>query len=219
MFFTGRMPFLPPNQQRQSTEGKSLYQCLLNTLYNNWSLSCNDRLMLAYLTSKRVIPAPVMLFLSLFTTRRYASAVHAVAVCPSVCRSVRPSEAGIVSKPLDESRWFWARRLPFICFTLCCKEIRVSPKIRVLPHWNFVPNSLLRKFCHGKSIALSTQLDDSRACWWHLYDSRRVMTSVSCNPLTPLLWFVVDLLFNVFLQLCSSLQDFDRHSASRDRLR
>ena len=106
--------------------------------------------MLAYLTSKRVIPAPVMLFLSLFTTRRYASAVHAVAVCPSVCRSVRPSEAGIVSKPLDESRWFWARRLPFICFTLCCKEIRVSPKIRVLPHWNFVTNSLLRKFCHAQ---------------------------------------------------------------------
>ena len=23
-FFTGRMPFLPPNQQRQSTEGKQL---------------------------------------------------------------------------------------------------------------------------------------------------------------------------------------------------
>jgi len=23
-FFTGRMPFLPPNQQRQSTEGKSV---------------------------------------------------------------------------------------------------------------------------------------------------------------------------------------------------
>jgi len=23
-FFTGRMPFLPPNQQRQSTEGKAL---------------------------------------------------------------------------------------------------------------------------------------------------------------------------------------------------
>ena len=25
-FFTGRMPFLPPNQQRQSTEGKSKQQ-------------------------------------------------------------------------------------------------------------------------------------------------------------------------------------------------
>jgi len=24
-FFTGRMPFLPPNQQRQSTEGDQLY--------------------------------------------------------------------------------------------------------------------------------------------------------------------------------------------------
>jgi len=24
-FFTGRMPFLPPNQQRQSTEGKESY--------------------------------------------------------------------------------------------------------------------------------------------------------------------------------------------------
>jgi len=30
-FFTGRMPFLPPNQQRQSTEGKSeLRQSLVN---------------------------------------------------------------------------------------------------------------------------------------------------------------------------------------------
>jgi len=26
-FFTGRMPFLPPNQQRQSTEGKSNSNC------------------------------------------------------------------------------------------------------------------------------------------------------------------------------------------------
>jgi len=25
-FFTGRMPFLPPNQQRQSTEGKEMMQ-------------------------------------------------------------------------------------------------------------------------------------------------------------------------------------------------
>jgi len=26
LFFTGRMPFLPPNQQRQSTEGKDMEQ-------------------------------------------------------------------------------------------------------------------------------------------------------------------------------------------------
>jgi len=34
-FFTGRMPFLPPNQQRQSTEGSKAP----NALYND-----NDRL-------------------------------------------------------------------------------------------------------------------------------------------------------------------------------
>jgi len=27
-FFTGRMPFLPPNQQSQSTEGKKLQHCI-----------------------------------------------------------------------------------------------------------------------------------------------------------------------------------------------
>jgi len=32
MFFTGRMPFLPPNQQRQSTEGKGRHlQCMADT--------------------------------------------------------------------------------------------------------------------------------------------------------------------------------------------
>jgi len=31
-FFTGRMPFLPPNQQHQSTEGTEV--CLLNTNMN-----------------------------------------------------------------------------------------------------------------------------------------------------------------------------------------
>jgi len=30
MFFTGRMPFLPPNQQRQSTEGKKIVICVVN---------------------------------------------------------------------------------------------------------------------------------------------------------------------------------------------
>jgi len=39
-FFTGRMPFLPPNQQRQSTEGTlSLYK-----VANNTHTHFNDRL-------------------------------------------------------------------------------------------------------------------------------------------------------------------------------
>jgi len=72
--------------------------------------------------------------------------------------------------------------------------------------WDFVPNSGLRKYCHGKSIALSTTLVvvvDGRACWRHLYDSRRVVAvyykSVSCNPPTPFLRFVVG--YHLFLQL------------------
>jgi len=38
-----------------------------------------------------------------FTARRYASAIYAVVVCPSVCLS----QAGIVSKRLHESNCFW----------------------------------------------------------------------------------------------------------------
>jgi len=33
-FFTGRMPFLPPNQQRQSTEGKKALKAKRVKLYN-----------------------------------------------------------------------------------------------------------------------------------------------------------------------------------------
>ena len=68
-------------------------------------------------------------------------------------------------------------------------------------------------FRHGKSIALSTKLVviivNCRVCWQHLYDSRRVVTvykSIDCNPLNPLLRFVVHLLYNLFVQrsVCGS---------------
>ena len=71
----------------------------------------------------------------IFTARRYAGAVHAVVVCPSVCLSVCPfvRQTVVVSKRLDKSSWFLARRLPSTIPTLCYKEIGVSPKIKVLP--------------------------------------------------------------------------------------
>jgi len=47
--------------------------------------------------------------------------------------SVRLSQAGTVSKRLDESSCVLAWRIPSTCPTPCCKEIRLSPKIRVLP--------------------------------------------------------------------------------------
>jgi len=69
-------------------------------------------------------------------------------------------------------------------------------------------SDLEMKFRHGKSIALSTKLVvvvDGRACWRRLYDSRRVVAvyykSTNCNPLTPLLRFVVDSLYSLFLRL------------------
>jgi len=73
------------------------------------------------------------------------------------------------------------------------------PKLRYFPS-EFSPNSGLRKFRHDTSIALSTELVDAEACWRHLYDNRRIVAT-SCNPLTPLLRFVVDLLYNLFQQV------------------
>jgi len=58
-----------------------------------------------------------------------SSCVFLFVMCLSVRLSVRPfcpSQAGIVSKRLDESSWFLA-------WELCNKEIRLPPKIRILP--------------------------------------------------------------------------------------
>ena len=48
-FFTGRMPFLPPNQQRQSTEGIKLYQTAYNRHRGN-----RANLLQTYTTSKHL---------------------------------------------------------------------------------------------------------------------------------------------------------------------
>jgi len=77
-------------------------------------------------------------------------------------------------------------------------EVFVSHTVK-----KFVPNSGLGKFRLGKSIVSSTELIDGRVCGSQLRRStRRVWThvvyySVCCG-------FVVDLLYNLFLQLCNS---------------
>jgi len=58
-------------------------------------------------------------------------------VRPSVCMSVCLSQAGIVSKRLEGSSWFLACRLPSICPTLFCEEVRIPTKKRVLPSGTF----------------------------------------------------------------------------------
>jgi len=61
----------------------------------------------------------------------------------SVCR---PSQAGIASNQLDKSSSVLARRLLSTLPTLCCKEIEVSPKIRVLPSGTLFQSPDLEKF-------------------------------------------------------------------------
>ena len=78
--FTGRMPFLPPNQQCQSTEGKT--SCWL---WNNKSLWC---FILGILLKMK--HQSDLLFHSqqlVFTARCYASAVLAMGLCPCLCLS------------------------------------------------------------------------------------------------------------------------------------
>jgi len=87
------------------------------------------------------------------------------------------------------------------------KKILEPPQIRVfssgtLPQSleNFAAASGSR--CKQNSVMFVV---DDRTCWWHLYDYWRVVTVyyklVSCNPVSLLLQFVVDLQFSLSLQL------------------
>jgi len=67
--------------------------------------------------------------------------------CYRAC--VRASHTSIVLKRLHESSWLFAYRFPLTHAMLFLREIRISPKIRVISLWNFVPNFGLRKFHHS----------------------------------------------------------------------
>ena len=51
----------------------------------------------------------------------------------TLCPCLFLSQVGVLSKCMDGSSCFLARRLLSTCPTLCFKEIQVSTKIRVLP--------------------------------------------------------------------------------------
>ena len=85
-----------------------------------------------------------------FYARRYASTVlyscGPSCVCVSLCPPVCLSQVIVVSKRLFESSSFLARRLPVTYPTLCCKEIRVFPKITVISY------EICRKFWTSKIL-------------------------------------------------------------------
>jgi len=76
-------------------------------------------------------------------------------------RCLSPSQVGVLSKLMDGSSWFLARRLPSTYPTQSCDEIRLSPKTRVLPSTPKLCRKqwTREKFCHGPSIvAMCCQL-------------------------------------------------------------
>jgi len=68
-FFTGRMPFLPPNQQRQSTEGKLLVEIYWKfTKSPRNCLAMFDHLLLMYPTARIGVSNPSHASLKCFFT-------------------------------------------------------------------------------------------------------------------------------------------------------
>ena len=107
-FFTGQMPFLPPNQQRQSTEGKFL--CAVN-----WSKLIGGR-------NKHSRPANHC-FCSCFARHCWmlwsfsTAAVHADAGCTSGCGGRRGMRDSCRQRPMMAS--LYAYRTPDISNTSC----------------------------------------------------------------------------------------------------
>jgi len=130
----------------------------------------------------------------------------------SLCLSVCTSQAGIVSKRLDKSSWFLARRLP----SNCPKEIWAPPGSKIRVYYSLELCLRLRTLkislrqvdgsrCQqSSSSSLSTstvELVDDTYTTVHDRVVAVYYKSVYCNPLTPSLRYVVDSLYNLFLQL------------------
>ena len=124
------------------------------------------------------------------------------------CPTVRPS---VTSRYCSETT---RRRLLFSTYpTLCYKKIWAHPKIRLLPSGTLFQTPDLENFAKARrsyrqqtrrrgrrrSSLLMTPvgLRQSTSRAWLFTASR----SISCNPITALLRFVVDLLHNLFLRL------------------
>ena len=125
----------------------------------------------------------------------------------SVRLSVCLSQAGIVSKRLDESSWLFVMEASFHPSDIVLTGNLGRSYLQKYGYsfWNFDPNCGLGKFLSGTSIALST----TRRRWRHLYDSRLYPPGANTSISS------LDLLYNLFVELCSSWRDFDWHSASR----
>ena len=117
----------------------------------------------------------------------HVSAVFAVVLCLSVC----PSQAGNVSKQLDESSLFLARSLPSTCPTLCynkhgCFLWHLSQTMGFKISTRKVRRVAKRTRRRSSLLTTPIRQSTSRGCLLQV-------GSANCNPLTPLLRFVAAL--------------------------
>ena len=104
LFFTGQMPFLPPNQQRQSTEG-TLHHLYVPPLIESY-LECTSEDMpttrvIAPTSHQRILMKGCVLEIlsDFYSHDTMLVQVVAVALCLSVCLS----QVSVLSKQMDES--------------------------------------------------------------------------------------------------------------------
>ena len=142
-----------------------------------------------------------------FLPRDAMLARYMLSSCPSIRVSVRPSVTSrycVETTGRIEPVFGMGASFHQSHSTSCYKKIWVSSKIRVL--WDFVPNSGLfatasRSRCQQNSSSSSSTVEFVDNTYTTIDESWLFYKSINCNPLTPLLRFVVDVLYNLFLQL------------------
>ena len=137
----------------------------------------------------------------LITALRNASAVYAVFVCLSVRPSVRLSVTSrYCIETTRQSSWFWHEE-----FLSHIRHLSVS-KNYAASLWNSVLNTGLRQGKLSTKLVAVVVVDGQAPVQQSVY-----FTSVNCNPLTPLLRFVVDFV----VQLVSTFDKILTGIASR----
>jgi len=126
-----------------------------------------------------------------------------------VCLSVRPSQASIVSKVLDKSSLFWhGGFFPPIqhCAVRKCGYLQ---KLRYFLLRTLSPTPELENFAAASRSRCQQHSSSSSSTTVELVDDTYAVAPIneswlfttSRSTVTPLLRFVVDLLYNLFVQL------------------
>jgi len=129
------MPFLPPNQQCQSTEGSG--RPTKSQSHNSIALSCPAKIHTFHKSSTLKSASDVHRLAARLNSFYPRDAMLALVLAMALCLSVCLSQVGIPLEWLEGSRWFLAWGLHSTSHTLCFKEILLYTKINALPSGTF----------------------------------------------------------------------------------